>query len=108
MSAEFNRRISEAQSHLERGFHECLELTLSLQHDIEQLVRNRVGFQSLSINEIQLHLYDLAPRLYRIMAYTLFRLIPLLQPSDCEGSEPINFYFWPGYHSYLGNRRIFI
>jgi hypothetical protein len=108
MNVEFNRQVSEAQRLLEEGFQQCLHLTLNLQHEIEMLVRQRTGFLSLSSHEILKHLYALAPRLYRVMADTLFRLLALLQPSDCLGQDRINFYFWPGYHSYLANRRILI
>jgi hypothetical protein len=47
------------------------------------------------------------PQIYHLVAETLLELIPLVQRDECEQASRINFYFWPGYHSALMNRRIF-
>ena len=92
---------------LERGFQNCLEHTLRLQEKVEDSLHSSAAFKSLSKPDIVVELGSLCSEVYKIIGQTLFRLIPMFQ--DVQGQPGvINFYFWPGYHSYLANRRIFI
>ncbi len=107
MNAGYKIDLKKVQALLEQGYQECLHLTLKAQRSLERLVKERKGFALLEQKEILKNLYRLAPRLYGVMADTLFRLIPLLQPESRDESQ-IHLYFWPGYHSCLVGKRIFI
>jgi len=108
MSKPMYRDDNRIQGLLERGFQECLERVLTLQGEIEEELEKRAAFQLLSNDEIVGYVSDLCSAVYQIIANTLFRLIPMFHPRECNKHERINFYFWPGYHSYLGTKRIFV
>lgn len=103
---QLDQRISKIDEALEHGFQKCLDHTLKRQKVIEDSLHRTSAFSSLSNKDIVLRLRELCGEVYAIIARTLFRLIPLFHP-DCT-NRTVNFYFWPGYHSYLAHRRIFI
>jgi|GEM_PF-2848557 len=108
MTNETIRQFSEIQSRLEDGFKECLKLTGNFTSLSEDSIRNRAGFSRLPSKEILFDLQRLCPQLYLVMANVLSRLVPLIQPEDFADERRLNFYFWPGYHSYLANKRVFV
>jgi hypothetical protein len=108
MTAALIRQVSKINSLLEEGTQECLALITKLQNQVETSIRDQVASQVLSKEDILRYLQEFSPELYRIIGDTLFRLILLMQPADCEEQEQINFYFWPGYHSYVADKRIFV
>lgn len=99
--------LEQAHALLERGFQECLALTATLQRGHREIVGRRLG-SKLTEDEIVDELNRFSKDLYEVMARTLFRLIGMLQPEDCSPNRPVNLYFWPGYHCYLADKRIFI
>lgn len=99
--------LEKAHALLESGFQDCLVLTATLQRDHHEIVGRRLG-SKLTKKEIVDELNRFSKDLYKVMATTLFRLIGVLQPEDCEENKPVNLYFWPGYHCYLADKRIFI
>jgi hypothetical protein len=101
-------QFSKIQSLLEESFKECLKRVTKLKRQSEESILNRPGFSRLPDEEILRYLQQLCPALYEIISDTLFRLIPLVQPGDYRRHNRLNFYFWPGYHSYLANKRIFV
>jgi len=108
MPNEAIRQFSEIQSRLEDGFKVCLKLAGNFTRLAEDSIRKRGGFSRLPPAEILFALQGLCPQLYGVMADVLYRLIPLVQPEDLTDERKLNFYFWPGYHSYLANRRVFV
>jgi hypothetical protein len=108
MISALDHRIREIDSVLEQGFLKCLDHTLRLQREVEISFHDRTAFRSLSKREIVRHLSGLCSRVYEIIGDTLFHLIPLFHTAENEEENQINFYFWPGYHSYVANKRIFI
>lgn len=108
MATEWVLQFSKIQSRLEEGSKECLKLARNFTRQAEETIRNRAGFSSLPGEEILNHLQQLCPALYQVIGDVLLGLIPLLQPEDCAKQKQMNFYFWPGYHSYLANRRVFL
>jgi len=66
------------------------------------------GLNGLTDDQIRDSLQELCPNIYQVIAKTLFKVLPTLQGEDCPKGTAVNFYFWPGYHSYLANRRIFV
>jgi hypothetical protein len=101
-------QLSRIKRQLESGWHDCLRLVEGFKQHVEDSIRERRGFSRLPDGEILKSLQRFCPDLYSVITDTLFRLIPIVQPDDCARHERLNFYFWPGYHSYLANKRIFI
>lgn len=108
MRKDVNELIVHAQDLLEKGLQKCIGLTKGLIRNLEKKVKREVGYRLLSNTELQEELTNVSGELYEVMAKTLFNLIPALQPEDCESGKAINFYFWPGYHSVLIDKRIFV
>src|SRR5438067_9444494 len=93
---------------LEFGYQRCLTHTLKRQEAVEVSLHEETAFKSLSKKRIVNELNDLCSEIYKVLGETLFRLIPLFHEDQCPPDRAINLYFWPGYHSYLANKRIFI
>lgn len=108
MSEPWIVQFSEINRWLEAGWHKCLRLVEDFIRRTEDSIRERMGFSRLPDEDVVKSLHGFCPELYREISDTLFRLIPLVQPDDCARHQQLNFYFWPGYHSYLANKRIFI
>jgi hypothetical protein len=98
----------KTQALLEQKFQECLDLVGGLQEQVKDSLPGESGFQTPWRDYVLNRFREFCPKLYRLIGDTLFQLLQLLQPGDCQREERINFYYWPGYHSYLADRRIFI
>lgn len=107
MMEQARDRSAAAHEILETGFQRCLKLTADLQPLLKKKVGRNPGLRAFSDTEVSSYLGEFSERLYTQMARTLFDLLLALQPQDCS-KGPVNFYFWPGYHSYLIKKRVFI
>jgi len=98
----------KTQALLEQKFQEYLDLVGGLQEQLKDSLPGESGFQTPWRDYVLNRFREFCPKVYKIIGDTLFQLIQLLQPADCRREERIKFYYWPVYHSYLADRRIFI
>src|SRR6185295_4070422 len=93
---------------LDRGFQECMEIASRMYGQLESIYQGRVEHSANAPESLRSTLQQPINELYHAVATTLFTLLHVLQPDDFKKTEPVNFYFLPGYHSCLLRRRVFI
>ncbi|HEU4837762.1 MAG TPA: hypothetical protein VFS90_25245 [Pyrinomonadaceae bacterium] len=98
--------IVEFQRVLDEGFRVCLD-TASTMHEQLRSTNNPNSEKLYSdVQELRKFVAPWVNKLYETMARTLFEVLAIMQPEDFESGD-VNFYFLPGYHSCLTDRRLF-
>jgi hypothetical protein len=78
-----------------------------MQGDLEERFGSRLELHKNQRAELEDILLPWARPFYETIAKTLFEVLRLIQPEHFEGGDKVNFYFLPGYHSHLIDKRIF-
>ena len=95
------------QSVLDRGFRRLFGLSRGMQDDLGSRFGVKLELRDFSRFEMESVLFRWAAQYYVTMARTMFEVLRILEPADFAGGLGGNIYFWPGYHSYFLNRRLF-
>ena len=101
-----SQSFAYAHQVLDKGLQKILTLCDEMQNDLEIEFAGKLELMGLQREQLAGVIAPVTCRLYREMAETMFEVLRILQPEDFANG-PVNLYFWPGYHSYLTNRRIF-
>ena len=99
--------VAELQRTLDKGFRLCRALGEDMQKRIEADSSGRLELLYIGYESLKPTIRPLVNDFYKTMTRTLFEVLRLLQPDDFAGDNRVNFYFLPGYHSHLINKRIF-
>jgi hypothetical protein len=99
--------VVEFQRILDHGYQRALTLCEKMQDEVEQNLPSRLELYDIEQEEIEAILEPWYRQLYEEMAETMLKVLRVLQPEHFEPERAVNFYFWPGYHSHLINRRVF-
>lgn len=107
VSADVPLLIAELHRLLDNGFRRCRALAEKMQNEIELQYHDQLELLYIGQNNLKPILRPLVNEFYKVMTRTIFEGLRLLQPEDFKGGKKVNFYFLPGYHSHLINKRIF-
>jgi hypothetical protein len=99
--------VARVQQVLDKGFQKCLALAETMPKKIEKAFHGRLELIYIEHEELRNILRSSVNEFYQAMTETLFQVLRILQPHDFANGNRINFYFLPGYHSCLTNRRMF-
>ena len=97
--------VAEYQRVLDRGFQRCVELAQEMQSVIGTELGERLELLHLTQDAGSV-LCPWTNSLYETMTRTMFDLLRIMQPDHFKDEQRVNFYFLPGYHSILTDRRI--
>jgi hypothetical protein len=99
--------VAELQQILDRGFRHCRALAEEMQEALQKRYPDQLELLYIGQGNLQPIIRPWVNNFYRTMTQTIFEALRLLQPEDFTGGRRVNFYFLPGYHSYLISKRIF-
>lgn len=99
--------IAHANQVLDKGLQQILTRCKEMQDDLEARFAGKLELLESQRGPLAAALEPWTCRLYKEMAETMFEVLKIMQPEDFAGAADVNFYFWPGYHSYLTNKRMF-
>jgi len=105
--AEAPHLVAELHRVLDSGFRRCRGLAERMQKDTELHYHDQLELLYIGHNNLKPILRPLVNEFYEVMTRTIFEVLRLLQPEDFKNGKRVNFYFLPGYHSHLINKRIF-
>lgn len=106
MQDGIGRSVVTFQRVLDEGFQTCLGQAKALHEQLDQKFAGRLELLSSLRDELAVVMSPLINELYKTMTSTMFRVLAIMQPEDFV-EKGVNFYFLPGYHSCLTDRRIF-
>jgi hypothetical protein len=99
--------VAELQQILDRGFRECRALAEEMQQVLERDYPDQLELLYIGQDNLKPIIRDWVNKFYGTMTRTIFDVLRLLQPENFTDGRTVNFYFLPGYHSYLISKRIF-
>jgi hypothetical protein len=99
--------VAELQQILDRGFRRCRALAEDMQEGLQKDYPDRLELLYIGQDNLKPIIRPWVNNFYQTMTQTIFEVLRLLQPKDFAGGKNVNFYFLPGYHSYLISKRIF-
>src|SRR5258708_4494315 len=96
--------IVEYEKLLDTGLREALALCEGLQREMLPKMGGRLASNGFSSNELELELAAWTRRFYELIGRTLLNVLRIMQP-DYFLDNDVNFYLWPGYHSFFASKR---
>ena len=98
---------ARVQQVLDKGFQKCLKEGKNMQVKLESEFQGQIELIYTRPDQVKEVLAPHINEFYNAMAETIFKALRTLQAEPFENNKPVNFFFLPGYHSHLINRRIF-
>jgi hypothetical protein len=99
--------VAKLQRIQDEGFRRCRALSERMQQGIERNYPDQLELLYIGHDSLKPIIRPWVNKFYKTMTRTIFEILRLLQPEDFANGNKVNFYFLPGYHSHLINKRIF-